>query len=144
MLKPPAVIFSSSTSKHQSFPTKYILKEETLNNLHYLRLPDKVGSYTDVTDLLNLLLHLACKVTCYFWLFSSVLVSILRTSINVLSKSKSRNCVTWIANLTKLFLSVYTKSLVNTNLFSTNFSSTHFQKASIPHLTRTMKQKSLH
>ena len=53
MLKPPAVIFSSSVSNHQSFPTKYILKEETLNNLHYLRLPDKVGSYTDVTDFLS-------------------------------------------------------------------------------------------
>ena len=34
------------------------------------------------------------------------LVSVLRTSINVLSKSKSKNYVTWIANLTKLFLSV--------------------------------------
>ena len=49
---------------------------------------------------------MACKVTCYFRLFSSVLVSVPRTSINVLSKSKSRNYVTWIANLTKLFLSV--------------------------------------
>ena len=54
-------------------------------------------------------LHLACKVTCYFWLISSVLVSVLRTSINVLSKSKSRNYVTWIANVTKLFLSVYAR-----------------------------------
>ena len=65
--------------------------------------------YTDrknVTDFLYLVLHLACKVTCYFWLISLVLVSVLRTSINVLSKSKSRNYVTWIANLTKLFLSV--------------------------------------
>ena len=53
------------------------------------------------------MLHLARKVTCYFWLFSSVLVSVLRTSINVLSKSKSKNYITWIANLTKLFLSVY-------------------------------------
>ena len=51
---------------------------------------------------------MACKVTCYFQLFSSVLLSVLRTSIDVLSKSKSRNYVTWIANLTKLFLSVYT------------------------------------
>ena len=40
-------------------------------------------------------------------LFSLILVSVLRTSIYVLSKSKSRNYVTWIANLTKLFLSVY-------------------------------------
>ena len=66
--------------------------------------------YTDrknVTDFLYLVLHLACKVTCYFRLFSSVLVSVLRTSINVLLKSKSKNYVTWIANLTKLFLSVY-------------------------------------
>ena len=31
------------------------------------------------------------------------MVSVLRTSINVLSKSKSRNYVTWIANLTKYF-----------------------------------------
>ena len=70
-------------------------------------------AYTDrknVTDFLYLVLHLACKVTCYFQLFSSVLVSVLRTSINVLSKSKSRNYVTWIANLTKLFLSVYPPS----------------------------------
>ena len=66
--------------------------------------------YTDrknVTDFLFLVLNLACKVTCYFWSFSLVLVSVLRTSINVLSKSKSRNYVTWIANLTKLFLSVH-------------------------------------
>ena len=60
-----------------------------------------------MTDFLYLVLHLACKVTCYFQLFSSVLVSVLRTSINVLSKSKSKNYVTWIANLTKLFLSVH-------------------------------------
>ena len=59
-----------------------------------------------MTDFLYLVLHLPCKVTCYFQLISSILVSLLRTSINVLSKSKSRNCVTWIANLTKLFLSV--------------------------------------
>ena len=66
--------------------------------------------YTDRKNVFNylyLVLHLALKVTCYFRLFSSVLVSVLRTSINVLSKSKSRNYVTWIANLTKLFLSVY-------------------------------------
>ena len=66
-------------------------------------------SHTDrknVTNFLYLVLHLACKVTCYFRLFSLVLVSVLRTSINVLSKSKSKNYVTWIANLTKLFLSV--------------------------------------
>ena len=59
-----------------------------------------------MTDFLYLVLHLARKVTCYFRLFSSVLVSVLRTSTNVLSKSKSKNYVTWIANLTKLFLSV--------------------------------------
>ena len=66
-------------------------------------------SYTDrknVTDFLYLVLHLARKVTCYFRVLSSVLVSELRTSINVLLKSKSKNYVTWIANLTKLFLSV--------------------------------------
>ena len=34
------------------------------------------------------------------------LVSVLRTSINLLSKSKSTNYVTWIAKLPKLFLSV--------------------------------------
>ena len=34
------------------------------------------------------------------------LVSVLRTSIKVLSKSKSTNYVTWIAKLPKLFLSV--------------------------------------
>ena len=60
-----------------------------------------------VTDFLYLVLHLVRKVTCYFWVLSSVLVSVLRTSINVLSKSKSKNYVTWIANLTKLFLSVF-------------------------------------
>ena len=38
----------------------------------------------------------------------------------------------------------YTNSLVNTNLVNTNFTNTHFQKVSIPHLTRTMKQKFLH
>ena len=72
------------------------------------RRPDR--KYTDrknVTDFLYLVLHLAHKVTCYFWLFSSVLVSVLRTSTYVLSKSKSKNYVTWIANLTRLFLSVY-------------------------------------
>ena len=66
--------------------------------------------YTDrknVTDFLYLILHLANKVTCYFQLLIFVSVSVLRTSINVPSKSKSRNYVTWIANLTKLFLSVY-------------------------------------
>ena len=65
----------------------------------------------NVTDFLYLVLHLARKVTCYFWLISSVLVSVLRTSINVLSKSKSRNYVTWIANLTKLFLPVTSTGL---------------------------------
>ena len=60
----------------------------------------------NLTDFLYLVLYLACKVTCYFWLFSLVLVSVLRTSINVLWKSKSKNYVTWIANLIKLFLSV--------------------------------------
>ena len=66
--------------------------------------------YTDrknVTAFLYLVLHVACKVTCYFQLFSTVLVSVLRTSISVLLKSKSRNYVIWITNLTKLFLSVY-------------------------------------
>ena len=58
---------------------------------------------------------MACKVTCYFRLFSSVLVSVLRTSINVLSKSKSRNYVTWIANLTKLFLSVLLSTIYTNN-----------------------------
>ena len=68
------------------------------------------GTCTDrknVTNFLYLILRLACKVTCYFWLFSFVLVSVPRTRINVLSKSKSKNYVTWIANLTKLFLSVW-------------------------------------
>ena len=67
-------------------------------------------TYTDrknVTNFLYLVLHWACKVTCYYQLVSSVLFSVLRTSTNVLSKSKSRNCVTWIPNVTKLFLSVY-------------------------------------
>ena len=59
-----------------------------------------------MTDFLYLVLHLACRVTSYYGLFSSVLVSVLRTSTNVLSKSKSKNYVTWIPNLTKLFLSV--------------------------------------
>ena len=68
-----------------------------------------VCMYTDrknVTNFLYLVLHWACKVTCYYQLVSSVLFSVLRTSTNVLSKSKSRNCVTWIPNVTKLFLSV--------------------------------------
>ena len=90
-----------------------------------------------MTNFLYLVLHLARKVTCYFWLFCVVLVSVsltsinvllknksrkyvtsgysvwfwsqylLRTSINVLLKNKSRNYLTWIANLTKLFLSVW-------------------------------------
>ena len=38
----------------------------------------------------------------------------------------------------------YTKSSVNVNSFYANFTNTHFQKVSIPHLTRTMKQKLLH
>ena len=59
-----------------------------------------------MTNFLYLVLHWACKVTCYYQLVSSVLFSVLRTSTNVLSKSKSRNCVTWIPNVTKLFLSV--------------------------------------
>ena len=70
--------------------------------LPYIRYTDK----KNVTNFLQLVLHLACKVTSYFQLFSSGLLSVLRTSINVLSKSKSRNYVTWIANLIKLFLSV--------------------------------------
>ena len=60
----------------------------------------------NVTDFLYLVLHLTCKVTCYIRVFRSVLVTVLRTSIVVLSKSKSNHFVTWIANLTKLFLSV--------------------------------------
>ena len=78
----------------------------------------------NVTDFLYLVLHLACKVTCYFQLFSSVLVSVLRTSINVLSKSKSKNYVTWIANLTKLFLSVWLES----KMYSLKFLCGHFQR----------------
>ena len=61
----------------------------------------------NVTAFLYLVLHLAHKVTCYFQLFSLFLVSVLRTSINVLSKSKSKNYVT----LTKLFLSVQLHTL---------------------------------
>ena len=52
------------------------------------------GAFTDrknVTDFLYLVLHLACQVTCYFRLFSLIFVSVLTTSINVLSKSKSKN-----------------------------------------------------
>ena len=67
----------------------------------------------NVADFLYLVLHLAGKVTCYFQLFSLVLVSVLRTSINVLSK----NYVTWIANLTKLFLSVLLPTLQLPDLF---------------------------
>ena len=87
-----------------------ILKTKGQNMLRNFETSQSQSQCTDrknVTDFLYLVLHLACKVTCYFWLFSSVLVSVLRTSINVLSKSKSKNYVTWIANLTKLFLSVY-------------------------------------
>ena len=50
----------------------------------------------NVTDFLYLVLHLAHNVTYYYWLFSLVMVSVLRTSINVLSKSKSRNYVTFM------------------------------------------------
>ena len=64
-----------------------------------------------MTDLLYLVLLLTRKITHCFRFFSLVLVSVLRTSINVLSKSKSKNYVTWIANLTKLFLSVYLWSI---------------------------------
>ena len=80
--------------------------------LHFLSVKRSASICTDrknVTDFLYLVLRLARKVTCYFQLFSLVLVLVLRTSINVLSKSKSKNYVTWIANLTKLFLSVYVK-----------------------------------
>ena len=80
-----------------------------------------------MTNFLYLVLHLACKVTFYFRLVSSVLVSVLRTSINVLSKSKSKGYVTWIADLTKLFLSVYAynvrtggRDLVDINEFGRN------------------------
>ena len=86
-----------------------ILKKATITTLFLLKNQRNNNTYTDrknVTYFLYLVLHLACKVTFYFQLFSSVLVSVLRTSINVLSKSKSKNYVTWIANLTKLFLSV--------------------------------------
>ena len=59
------------------------------------------------TSYMYLVLHLARKVyNMQNQNFSLVLVSVLRTSINVLSKSKSKNYVTWIANLTKLFQSV--------------------------------------
>ena len=74
-----------------------------------------------MTDFLYLVLHLVCKVTCYFRLFSSVLVSVLRTSINVLSKSKSRNYVTWIANLTRLFLSVFRHTGIQAYASTTKF-----------------------
>ena len=89
---------------------KNLLKYDSIYYCFYNVTTNWNISYTDrknVTNFLYLVLHLACKVTCYFRLFSLVLVSVLRTSINVLSKSKSRNYVTWIANLTKLFLSVY-------------------------------------
>ena len=75
-----------------------------------------------MTDFLYLVLHLTCKVKCYFRLFSSVFVSVLQTSINVLSKSKSRNYITWIANLTKLFTSVYGLHLKK--ILSINFNQT--------------------
>ena len=83
--------------------SKIVPRKRIKENIWYL-----LGTYAvrtdrkNVTNFLYLVLHLAHKVT----LFSSVLVSVLRTSINVLSKCKSRNYVTWIANLTKLFLSV--------------------------------------
>ena len=96
--------------------TSSVMIRPEANRISYLGAVKVVGQihnglrgYTDrknVTNFLYLVLHLACKVTCYFLLFSLVLVSVLRTSINVLSKSKSKNYVTWIANLTKLFLSV--------------------------------------
>ena len=47
-------------------------------------------------------------------------------------------------NITSPSFNMYTKSLVNTNLFYMNSTNTHFQKIPIPHLTRTMKQKFLH
>ena len=58
---------------------------------NYIQTQSRVTDRKNVTDFLYLVLHLARKVTCYFQLYSSVLVSVLRTSINVLSKSKSRN-----------------------------------------------------
>ena len=73
-----------------------------INNMHTTTCTDR----KNVTNFLYLVLHLARKVSCFFQLFSSVLVSVLRNNINVLLKSKSRNYVTWIANLTKLFLLV--------------------------------------
>ena len=66
----------------------------------------------NATNFLYLVLHLARKVTFYLQLFNSLLVSVLRTSINVLSKSKARNYVTWISNLTKLFLSVKSLQII--------------------------------
>ena len=70
--------------------------DQTLKNTLFLNQNVK-NMHTDrknVTNFLYLVLRLACKVTCYFWLFSSVLFSVLKTSINVLSKSKSKNYVT--------------------------------------------------
>ena len=93
-------LFYITASKKSS---SKIVRKRIKENIWYL-----LGTYAvrtdrkNVTNFLYLVLHLAHKVT----LFSSVLVSVLRTSINVLSKCKSRNYVTWIANLTKLFLSV--------------------------------------
>ena len=84
----------------------------------------------NVTDFLYLVLHLACKVICYFRLFSSVLVGLSTQNqlyINVLLKSKSKNYVTWIANLTKLFLSVRV-SRQSPPLFDINFVYSEFWK----------------
>ena len=41
------------------------------------------------------------------------------------------------------FKLIYTNSLVNADTFYANFTNTTFQKITIPHLTRTMKQKVL-
>ena len=88
-------------SKGHSFCKQYLL------DLQFMKTGSPSTDRKNVTGFLYLVLHLTRKVTFYFRLFSSVLVSVLRTSINVLSKSKSRNYIKWIANLTKLFLSVY-------------------------------------
>ena len=91
----------------------------------------------NVIDFLYLVLHWSRKVTRYFRLFSSVLVSVLRTSINVISKSKPKNYVTWIANLTKLFLSVLKYQLLRkwkiVQLFSFYCTGAHYTWSTFLH-----------
>ena len=81
------------------------------------------------------------------------MVSVLRTSINVLSKSKSRNYVTWIPNLTKLFLSVFlhlyycNSNIVNLNLFQSQaFTKTNKKNVNqfYIHLSKTNSVKVKH